>query len=241
MDAEIVAARPGSEDELISLAKDADVIMGGGPFFSRRVIEALPKLRAIVTYSVGFDGVDVGAATEKGVLVVNNPAREWCVQEVSNHALALLLACAKKLTILNDMVKQGRWRETRGVMAPMASVHGQTLGLIACGDISRMVATKAECFGLKTIGYDPYVEKSLAVDCGIGLVGSMSELLKQSDFVSVHAPLDKGTRHLVGEPEFKQMKPTAYFINTARGSVVDEPALIKALQQKWIAGAGLDV
>ena len=241
LDVEIIPARAGSEDELIALAKDADVLMGGGPFCTRRTIEALPKLRAIVTYSVGFDGVDVAAATENGVLVVNNPASEWCVQEVSNHAMALLFACAKKLTILNDMVKQGRWRDTRNMLPPMAPIHGQTLGLVACGNIARMVAMKAKGFGLRILGYDPYVQKSTAEECGITLVGDLGDMLKQSDFVSAHAPLDAGTRHMVGEGQFRQMKPTAYFINTARGSVVDEPALIKALQQKWIAGAGLDV
>jgi D-3-phosphoglycerate dehydrogenase len=122
----------------------------------------------------------------------------------------------------------------------MGSIYGQTLGIIGCGNIGRITARKAQCFGLKILGYDPYVDKSLAKESGITLV-SLPELLKESDFVSVHALLNKETWHLIGEGEFKQMKPTAYFINTSRGSVVDEPALIKALQEKWIAGAALDV
>ena len=240
LDVETVEARVATEDELIALAKDADVVMGGGRFFTRRVMEAMPKCRAIVTYSVGYDGVDVEAATSLGILVVNNPARAWCVEEVSNHAMALLLACAKKLTILNSKVKDGKWQETRQLMPPMASIHGQTLGIIGCGDIGRAVARKAECFGLELIGADPFVDESLTIDCGIKMT-TMQDLLKQADFVSAHTPLERQTHHLLGEKEFRLMKPTAYFINTSRGSVVDEPALVKALQEKWIAGAGLDV
>jgi len=159
---------------------------------------------------------------------------------VSNHAIALLLACAKKLVLLNKYTKEGRWAEGKRTQAPMVSIHEQTLGVIGCGNIGRITARKAQCFGLRVLGYDPYVDKSLAKEYGITLV-SLPRLLKEADFISVHTLLDEKTRHLIGEKEFKQMKPTAYFINTARGSVVDEPALIKALQEKWIAGAGLDV
>lgn len=238
---EIVDARPTSEDELISVAKDADAIMGGSRFFTPRVMAALPKCQLIVTYSVGFDNIDVDIATKNQIIIVNNPAVEWCVEEVSNHALALLLACAKKLTILNDLVKQGRWSNTRQVMPPMAPIHGQTLGIVGCGNIGRMTARKAQSFGLKLIGYDPYADKGLVKKAGITLKTSLAEVLKESDFITVHALLNEETRHLIGEKEFKQMKPTAYFINTARGAIVDEPALIKALQEKRIAGAGLDV
>jgi D-3-phosphoglycerate dehydrogenase len=239
VDAEVVEARFRTEDELIAVVKDADAILGGH-LFTRRVIEALPKCRVIVTYSVGFDGIDVDAATDNGIIVVNNPASYWCVEEVSNHAIALLLACAKKLTLLNGLTKQGRWAESRQVLPPMVPIHGQTLGLVGCGAIGRMTAKKAQCFGLRTLGYDPYLDKALAKEYGITLM-SLPELLKESDFVSVHTPLSEETYHLIGEREFRQMKPTAYFINTSRGSVVDETALIKALQEKRIAGAGLDV
>jgi len=237
---EIVLARCQTEDELIAAAGDADAILGGGRLFSRRVMEALPRCRAIITYSVGFDGIDIEAATDNGVVVVNNPASAWCVEEVSNQAMTFLLACAKKLTLLNGMVKNGRWTETRPVMQPMGSVYGQTLGIIGCGNIGRLVAVKAQVFGLRILGYDPYIDKHLAADYGITLI-SLPRLLKESDYISLHTPLDKQTFHLMGEAEFKQMRPTAYIINTARGPIVDEAALIKALQQKQIAGAGLDV
>jgi len=238
---ELVIARCTSEDELIAAAKDADAILGGSIFFTRRVMEALPKCRVIATYSVGFNAIDIDAATDNNIIVVNNPAIYWCVEEVSNHALALLLVCAKKITIQNDLTKQGQWVDARRTLLPMSSIRGQILGLVGCGDIARMTARKAQCFGLRILGYDPYVDKSLVEEYGITLMTSLPELLNESDFVSVHTPLNEETRHLIGDGEFKQMKPTAYFINTARGPVVDEPALIKALQEKRIAGAGLDV
>ncbi len=240
VEAEVVAAGRGSEDELIAVAKDADAILGGGPMLTRRVMEALPKCRAVVTYSVGFDGIDVDAATDNGIIIVNNPAAEWCVEEVSNHAVTLLLVCAKKLALQNDLTKQGRTAEVRRYLPPMGSIYGQTLGLVGCGAIGRMVGKKAQCFGLRVLGYDPYLDESLARENGITLM-SLPELLKESDYVSVHTPLTEESFHLIGEEEFKQMKPTAYIINTARGKIIDGAALIKALQEKWIAGAGLDV
>jgi len=239
IDAEVVEVNCRTEDELIEVAKDVDVVLGGH-MFTRRVIESLPKCLAVVTYSVGFDGIDVDAATDNGLIVVNNPASEWCVEEVSNHAVALILACAKKLVLQHELVRQGRWIDAKRALPPMGSVHGETLGLVGCGAIARMVAEKARCFGLSVVGYDPYLEKSLADEYKISLM-DLPEVLKVSDYVSVHTPLNDETFHLLGEKEFRQMKPSAYIINTARGSVIDEAALIKALQEKWIAGAGLDV
>ncbi len=237
---ELVGADCVTEDEIIEAAKDADVILMAGAQITRRVMEALPKCKAIICGSVGFDGVDVNAATDNGIIVVNIPAPEWCAEEVSNHAIALLLACAKKLVFLNNLTKQGRWGECKQAQAPMVSIHGQTLGVVGCGGIGRVTGRKAQCFSLRVLGYDPYVDKSLTRESGITLV-SLPELLKESDFISVHTPLNKETWHLIGEKELKQMKPSAYLINTARGPVVDEVALIKALQERWIAGAGLDV
>ncbi len=237
---EIVDAVCVTEDEVIAAAGDADVIIAGQAPLTRRVMEALPKCQAIIFGSVGFDSIDVDAATDNNIIVTNCPAPQWLIEEVSNHALVLLIACAKKLCFLNNGTKQGRWAEVKGALSPMGSIYGQTLGIIACGAIGRMTASKAQCFGLKILGCDPYVDASLAKEHGITLV-SLPELLRESDFISVHALLNKETRHLMGEKEFKQMKPTAYLINTSRGPVIDEPALIKALQEKQLAGAGLDV
>ena len=240
MNAELVGADCITEDEIIEAAKDADIILTSEVQFTRRVMEALPKCKLIIRTGVGYDEIDAEAATDNNIMVGNFRASEWCAEEMSNHAMVLLLACAKNLVLLNNAVKQGRWGKSMPAIKQMVPIHGQTLGVIGCGDIGRMIARKGQCFALKVLGYDPYVDKSLAKKQGITLV-SLPELLRESDFVSVSTILNKETRHLMGEKEFKQMKPTAYFINTSRGPVVNEPALIKALQEKWIAGAGLDV
>ncbi|MFC1899060.1 C-terminal binding protein [Chloroflexota bacterium] len=241
-DADLVNVKCGNtEEEVIEAAKDADIIFMSGPQMTRKVMESLPKCQAIIFGSVGYDKVDVDAATDNNIIVVNNPAHQWCVEEVSNHTIVLLLASAKKLVQLDKATKQGQWLEAKQSQKPMQCIHGQTLGLIGCGSIGGMTAVKAQCFNLKIIGYDPYIDKSDAEKNGITLVDSLTELLKQSDYVSAHTPLNDSTRHMLGEKEFGMMKPTAYFINTSRGPVVDETALIKALEEKWIAGAGLDV
>ena len=238
---EIIESRCATEDELIEAAQDVDAIMGGnGRLFTRRVMESLPKCQAVFTYSVGYDTLDIQAATENGILVVNNAARGWCVEEVSNHAIALLLDCAKKMMILNDLTKQGKWMEARERQAPMGSIHGEVLGIIGCGEIGRLTARKAQVFGLRTIGCDPYVDEKITNEYNITLM-SMEEVLKEADYVSLHTPLNDETRHLFGKNEIAQMKPSAYVINTSRGPVIDEKELIKALQEKRIAGAGLDV
>jgi D-3-phosphoglycerate dehydrogenase len=239
VNAEFVKADCTTEDGIIEAARDADAVLAFDAVMTRRVIEAMPRCKVIVNYGVGYDSIDIDAATENNIIVVNNPSIEWCAEEVSNHAIALLLACAKKLVLLNNSTKQGHWFEWGG-QAPVVPIHGQTLGVVGCGNLGRMVATKAQCFSLRVLGYDPYVDKSLAKESGITLV-SLPELLRESDFISINTLLNEETWHLVGENELKQMKPTAYLINTARGKVVDEPALIKALQEEWIAGAGLDV
>jgi len=243
MNAELVGVDCATEDEIIEAAKDADIILTSLATFTRRVIEALPKCQLIIRPGVGYEKIDVEAATDNGIIVSNFPSSEWCVEEMSNHAIVLLLACAKKLVLLDKFTRQSGWTDwdKRGdIISPMVSIHGQILGVIGCGNIGRMIAEKAQCFDLKVLGYDPYADKSLAKESGITLV-SLPELLKESDFVSVSTLLNEETRHLIGEEEFKQMKPSAYFINTARGAIVDEPALVKALQEKQIAGAGLDV
>ena len=144
------------------------------------------------------------------------------------------------MKILDSLVRQGQWAEAKKAQKPMGSIYGQTLGIIGCGAIGRMVARKAQCFGLKVLGYDPYVEKWLAKENGITLV-KLAEVLKQSDYVSAHPDLNETSFHMMDEKAFEQMKPSAYFINTSRGKIVDEMALVKALEEKRIAGAGLDV
>jgi D-3-phosphoglycerate dehydrogenase len=236
--AEFVIAGCSCEADLLAQAADADAILTYGTHITRSVIERLPNCKVIVRYGIGYDTIDVDAATDNNILVVNVP--DFCIEEVSNHAIALILACSKKIVLLNNLMKKDGWMAAVKVQSPMTSIYGQTLGIIGCGNIGRATARKALCLGLNVLGYDPYVDESLVRDIGIKLV-SLFELLKKADYISVHAVLNQETRHLIGEEEFKQMKPSAYFINTARGAIVDEPALIKALSEKKIAGAALDV
>lgn len=238
VNAELVHVDCMTENDIIEAAADADAILSIFSRMTRRVLESLPKLKVVVRYGIGYDNIDVAAATDNGVLVVNIP--DFCLEEVSDHAMALILACARQLVRANSGTRQGRWRESQLALSTAAPLYEQTLGLVGCGNIGRLTAKKAQCFGLKTVGYDPYADKSLLSEFGITLM-SLPELLKESDYVSLHTPLNEGTRHLIGRDELKQMRPTAYLINTARGSVIDEPALIQTLQEKWIAGAGLDV
>jgi D-3-phosphoglycerate dehydrogenase len=238
--AEVVEVADSDKNGLAAALKDADIILFGGVAITRQIMEAAPKCIAVMCQSVGYDPIDVKTATDNNILVVNNPSFEWCIEEVSNHAIALLLACAKKVKILDKLVSQGRWPEAKKAQNPMGSIYGQTLGIIGCGAIGRMVSRKAHCFGLKVLGYDPYVEKWLAKENGITLV-NLPELLKQSDYISAHPDLNETSYHMMGEKAFAHMKPSAYFINTSRGKVVDEVALVKALEEKRIAGAGLDV
>jgi len=227
-----------TEDEIIAKAKDADVVFIVRTAFTRRVFENLPKLRAVIRCGVGYDNVDVDAATDNQVLVVNIP--DFCFEEVSNHAIVLLMACAKKLMRMNHLLKTAGWNAGRQILEPMGSIWGQSLGIVGCGNIGRMTARKAKCFGLNMIGSDPYVDPNLAGESGITLK-SLPEVMGESDYLSLHPCLNQETFHLIGEKELALMKPSAYLINTSRGSVVDEPALIRVLRDKKIAGAGLDV
>jgi D-3-phosphoglycerate dehydrogenase / 2-oxoglutarate reductase len=238
INAELIILGCRSEEDVIAMAGDADAILTYGAPMTRRVMERLPECQCIVRYGIGYDTVDVPAATDNNILVVNIP--DFCLEEVANHAIALLLACAKKLPLLNKTVKQGKWFEAKKMQSPMGSIYEQVLGIIGCGNIGRTTAKKAACFGLEVIGYDPYLDKSIAEKAGIKLV-SLPELLRRSDYISIHTALTQETRHLIGEKEFALMKASAYVINTSRGPVIDEKAMIRALEAGRIAGAGLDV
>ena len=230
---ELVLAHCHTEDEVIEVAHDTDGIINQYAPITRRVIESLKRCKVIARYGVGVDNIDVEVATEHGIIVANVP--DYCVDEVSTHAMALILACARGITLLERKIREKRWDFT--LAKPLFRTQGKTLGLFGLGQIARAVAQKASGFGFKVIAYDPYVSK---VDSGIGLV-EFSQLLSDSDFISIHAPLTKETKYVFGENELKTMKKTAYLINTARGPIVDEKALYNALENRWIAGAALDV
>lgn len=225
-----------TEDEVIRIARDADAILVVGARISRRVMEALPRLRAIGRYGAGVDNIDVRAAAERGIAVVN--ASGYCAREVADHTVMFMLACSRRLLFLDRQMRNGRW--ARAEASPMRALHSQILGLVGFGRIGREVARRAHGFGVTMLAYDPSAHAEQAQDAGVTLVG-LNELLSRSDFVSVHAPLAETTHHLIGAPELAQMKPTAFLLNTSRGSLVDESALVSALREGRIAGAALDV
>ena len=222
-----------TEEDVIAVASDADGIINQYAPITRRVIESLKRCKVIARYGVGVDNIDVEAATEHKIIVANVP--DYCVDEVSTHTIALILACARGITLLDRKIRDKKWDFT--LAKPLFRTQGKTLGLFGLGRIAKMVAQKASGFGFKIIAYDPYVSK---VDGGIRLV-EFSQLLSDSDFISIHSPLTVETRHSFGENELKAMKKTAYLINTARGPIIDEKALYQALKKGWIAGAALDV
>lgn len=238
IDAEIVEG-PTDEDGFIKFAQDADAIYGKGIRFTKKIVDALPQqCRAIVLGSVGVDSVDVVAATERGIPVTNCP--HTFIEEVADHAMALLLSSFRRVIEQDRMVREGRWREGRPALLQIPRLMGQTLGLIAFGHVARAVAKRAVPFGLRVIAYDPFIEELIMVEHGV-VPCTLEEVLSQSDFVSMHAPATPEAEGMLKEKHFRQMKKSAIFINTGRGPTVDEAALIKALSEGWIAHAGLDV
>lgn len=239
---EIVVAPARNEGEAIEASRDADGIIFTGAI-SRRFVETLTRCKIIARSSIGMDVVDgVELATEKGIVISNVP--DVFVDEVANHTMALLLACVRWLVPVAQYVKEGNWG-TRGAgrARPQGMIHritGETLGLVGFGNISRAVAKRATGFDMKLLGYDPYVPGDVFNAYGVRQV-PLAHLLQDSDFVSLHVPLIPATHHMIGTPQLRLMKPDAILINTCRGAVVDEAALIGALEQKQILGAGLDV
>lgn len=225
-----------TEDEVIQVAEDCDALICQFAPITRRVIENLKNCRVIVRYAIGVDNIDLIAAEEHGIYVCNVP--DYGVDEVSNQAIALLLDCAKKLTYMAGQVKQGNSSYT--VVKPLYRIAGKTLGLVGFGRIPQLVAKKMSGFGVNMLTYDPMVNEEAARALNVTPV-SLEELLERSDYISVHCPLTDGTRHMFNRTTFQKMKPTAIFINTARGGVVKEEDLIWALENKVISMAGLDV
>ena len=233
IDAEFILESCRTEDDVIASAADADGIINQYAPITKRVIESLKRCKVITRYGVGVDNIDVEAATEHHIIVANVP--DYCVDEVSTHAITLMLVCARGITLLDRKVRDEKWDFT--LAKPLFRTQGKTLGLFGFGKIAKMVAQKASGFGFKIIAYDPYISK---VNGGINLV-EFSQLLSDSDFLSIHVPLTVETKRSFSENELRNMKKTAFLVNTSRGPIVDEKALYMALKEKWIAGAALDV
>lgn len=235
-DVELIPAQCKTEAEVIEACRDADGIINQYAPISRTVIESLTNCKVIARYGVGVNTIDLQAATEKGICVANVP--DYCMDEVADHALALMLNLARKITLANQYVKNGNWDFK--VTQPLHRLRGKTIGLIGLGKIPQVLAEKVKPLGLRILAYDPYVPQEWVKDRGISLV-SLAELCQEADFISVHAPLTESTRGMLGNEQFALMKPDAVVINTSRGPVIDERALVRALQEGRIAGAALDV
>lgn len=245
--AEFIGQHCTTDEEFIAFAGDADAVITVGSIrpVPRKVIENLERCRLISNTQIGYDSIDTAAATERGILVTNVP--DYCVEEVSDHAMALILACARKIVQLNEAAKRGQWGlsadgiEIQNQIWPkMLRLQGQTLGLLGLGKVSRALAPKARGFQLRVIACDPYVPPEVAQQIGVEMV-DWKRLLRESDFLSIHAALTSETRHIMNAEAFKEMKITACLINTARGGFVDEAALCQALKEGEIAMAALDV
>jgi D-3-phosphoglycerate dehydrogenase len=233
-----------TEDEIIAAAQDADFVITFKRPLTRRVIEGLKRCRMIYNIGTGYETIDLAAATEHGICVSYPDG--YCSGEVAEHTMAFILACARKLLRLDRAVREGKWdsyekREIRfDILPPMMPLKGRALGLIGFGRISRALVPKARGFELRVIAHDPYVPAQVFAEYGVEAV-PLDYLLRNSDFVSIHAAFAPEARHMLGQEQFRQMKPTAYLINCARGEFVDEQALYTALSEGYIAGAALDI
>ena len=234
--AEVILANSGISESLDRLVPQVDGILTDQYPITGDLINAAERCKAIARYGVGFEKVDLDTATASGIVVTNVPA--YCVDEVTDHAMALLLACARKIPIFDRGIKGGNWERNLG--PPMRRIRGKTLGIIGFGRIGRLIVPKAKAFGLEVIVFDEYIPQTVVESEGATQVG-FPELLARSDFITIHAPLTAETQDLLGEQEFQQMKPTSYVINSARGGIINTVALHKALREAWIAGAALDV
>ena len=228
--------RLDDEDEIIAQAKNADALIVVESPITRKVLSSLEKCTAVLRTGVGFDCIDVPAATDNGIAIINVP--DLWTREVANQAMMLLLASNRKLLEQESSVRENRWMPR--IPAPVGPLHTETVGIVGLGRIGSAFARRIAAFEVELIAYDPFIDDEAFEAVGARSV-SFDELLAESDYISVHTPLDDGTFHLIDEEALRKMKPNAILINSSRGPVVDEGALITALQGGWILGAGLDV
>ena len=223
-------------EELRAAIADADAVISGGGVFDEAAFAAMSRGKVMVSCGVGLDRIDLEAAGRHDVMVCNMP--DICTDEVADHAMALLLACNRKIGLLNNRVKGGVWDRT--MLEPMPRLRGLPVGLLGFGRIAQQMATRCQSFGMVVSAFDPYMSAEVASKANVKLV-DLATLLSTSEIVSCHLPHMASTHHMMGEEQFRQMRKSATFINSSRGRVVDEAALVKALREKWIFAAGLDV
>ncbi len=230
---------PPPQDVLMREAAASDGLL---PLLTDRIdgalLDAAPRVRVVSNYAVGFDNIDVAAATARGVVITNTPG--VLTETVADFTMALLLASARRLVEGDKYARAGKWQSWMPMLFLGQDIHGATLGLVGLGRIGAAVAKRAHGFGMKIIYYDVIRREDLERDLGIEFA-SLEDVLRRADFVSVHTPLTSQTRHLISAPQLRLMKKTAILVNTARGPIVDPDALYQALASGGIAGAGLDV
>jgi D-3-phosphoglycerate dehydrogenase / 2-oxoglutarate reductase len=236
IDPELRMAKSAAPDDILAVARDADAILVTYAKLSGDLLRQLTRCKAIGRFGLGVDNIDVAAAAARGITVTYVP--DYCMREVSDHAMALLLALARKVVLSDKLVQSGRWEMP--AVVPIRRLDGQVLGLVGFGNIPRQLAPKATAFGLRVLVHDPYVAPDVLAAAGVEGV-SFDDLLARSDFVSIHAPLLPATRGLFNADAFARMKRGAILINTARGPLVDETARIAALDAGQLGGAALDV
>ena len=232
----LVPAQCKSEDEVIDRGRDADAVITQYARVGQRAIEAFTRCRVIARYGTGVDIVDVDAATERGIQVTNAPS-DWCADEVADHAITLWLAAARKITMYDRQTRNGVWRWQSG--QPIHRVRGRVFGLLSFGSIARNIAAKVKGFGVEVWSHDPFTNEDMVRARGVRPV-SLEELVEGSDYLVIQSPLTPETYHLFDEEMLRRMKPSAILVNTARGPIVDDRALHRALAEGWIAGAALD-
>ena len=226
------------EAEFPAAIRTADAVYPKSVRMTEALVATLERCQVIASNGVGVDHIAVAAATSRGIPVTNVP--HVFIEEVAEHAMALLLAAHRRVIEQDRLVRDGRWAEGRPALLRVPRLLGQTLGFIGFGRIPRAVAVRARAFGMHLLAYDPYIEELTLARHGAH-PATLDEVLARSDFVSLHLPGSAGAAHRLTDRHFARMKPTAVFINTARGGMVDEAALIRALDQGRIAHAALDV
>jgi D-3-phosphoglycerate dehydrogenase len=232
----LIAAQSKSEEEVIENGRDADAVITQYARVGKKAIAAFTRCRVIARYGTGVDIVDVDAATQRGIQVTNAP-NEWCSDEVADHAVALWLAAARKICHYDRETRTGIWEWKSG--APIGRLRGRVFGLLSFGSIARSIAAKVKGFGVEIWAHDPFMPDEDVRKRGVRPVG-LDELVAGSDYLVIQSPLTKETHHLFDEARLQQMKRSAILVNTARGPIVSDRALHRALTEGWIAGAALD-
>jgi D-3-phosphoglycerate dehydrogenase len=239
--AELRLVSCASSDELIDAARHAHGILhppSARVPISRRIIEHLDKCRVIAAVSIGTDHIDVNACTQRGIVIANLGG--VYTDEVADHTMALLLACSRKITAFDQCIRAGRWQDQWALRPGVPRLRNMTLGLLAFGRIARAVAKRADSFGMRVLAYDPLLEDNVFQEHGVERT-ELDDLLAKADVLSIHLPLTDRTRGMVNARALRLLKPGAILINTARGAIVDQVALVQALQEGRIASAGIDV